>query len=89
MIAGPPSLWLCGHIHEGRGKEEVAFGLSSRKTLVVNAANANTGRATSIKYGPIVLDIHRNETMTLVQGDSIIDEVVTTEEDGSLLVPTS
>ncbi len=85
MIAGPPSLWLCGHIHEGRGKEEAVFGLSSRKTLVVNAANANSGRANSIEYGPIVLDIHQNETMSLLQGDGIIDEEVTIEKDGSLL----
>lgn len=73
MMAGPPKLWLCGHIHEGRGKETVSFGQSSRETLVVNTANANSGRAHSIKYGPVVLDYHSNETITVVQGDGIID----------------
>ena len=81
MIAGPPKLWLCGHIHEGRGMEEVAFGLSPRQTLVVNAANANTGRATSIRYGPIVLDLHKNETMSIIQGDGVIcDEEINVKE---------
>ena len=79
MMAGPPKLWLCGHIHEGRGKEHVSFGKSSRETLVVNTANANSGRAHSIKYGPVVLDYHANETITVVQGDGIID---TDEMDG-------
>lgn len=74
MMAGPPKLWLCGHIHEGRGKETVSFGQSPRETLVVNTANANSGRAHSIKYGPVVLDYHANETITVVQGDGIIDE---------------
>ena len=59
--------------------QEVAFGLSSRETLVVNAANANTGRATSIRYGPIVIDLHQNETMTIVQGDGIIDKKTESE----------
>jgi Icc-related predicted phosphoesterase len=79
MIAGPPKLWLCGHIHEGRGMEEVAFGISPRETVVINAANANTGRATNIRYGPIVIDVHENEEMTIVQGDGIIDEKTASE----------
>lgn len=77
MIAGPPKLWLCGHIHEGRGSEGVSFGHSSRETLVVNAANANSGRANSIRYGPVVIDVHHhNDTMTIVQGDGIINDNV-------------
>jgi Icc-related predicted phosphoesterase len=74
MMAGKPKLWLCGHIHEGRGSENVSFGLSSRETLVVNAANANSGRANSIKHGPVVIDFHPDEDMTIIQGDGIIDE---------------
>jgi len=74
MIAGPPKLWLCGHIHEGRGMKEVAFGLSSRETVIINASNANTGRATRIDKGPIVLDFnHHSETVSVVQGDGIIE----------------
>ncbi|GFH58048.1 hypothetical protein CTEN210_14524 [Chaetoceros tenuissimus] len=69
MIAGPPYLWLCGHIHEGRGAEKHAFGLSPRETLVVNGANANEGRATHIEAGPIVLDIDTEGNIKYVEGD--------------------
>jgi Icc-related predicted phosphoesterase len=80
MVAGPPKLWLCGHIHEGRGQETVSFGHSTRETVVVNAANANSGRAKYIKYGPVVLDFHKNETMTILQGNGIIDSKINEEE---------
>ena len=74
MIAGPPKLWLCGHIHEGRGKEDVALGISQRETMVVNAANANSGRASSIEYGPLVLDFHKeDQSVTIIEGQGIID----------------
>ena len=55
----PPKLWLCGHIHEGRGALRTTFGTKSdtRQTLVVNAANANHGRANHLMYGPVVLDV--------------------------------
>jgi hypothetical protein len=58
-----PSLWLCGHIHEGRGSvlhtfvDKHAKTCSSASTLVVNAANANAGRADRIVNGPVVIDI--------------------------------
>mmetsp|Transcript_12701 Transcript_12701/g.23811 ORF Transcript_12701/g.23811 Transcript_12701/m.23811 type:complete len:624 (+) Transcript_12701:83-1954(+) len=71
MIAGPPHLWLCGHIHEGRGVENVAFGLTSRETMVVNVSNANDGRATRIQYDPVVLDIDTNGNINVVQGQGI------------------
>jgi predicted phosphodiesterase/predicted RNA-binding protein with PIN domain len=58
-----PALWLCGHIHEGRGilshtftKEKV----SQKKfpsTVVVNAATANEGKAKCILHGPILIDL--------------------------------
>ena len=55
----PPKLWLCGHIYEGRGASRTTFGTKSdtRETLVVNAANANHGRADHLLYGPVVLDV--------------------------------
>lgn len=55
----PPKLWVCGHIHEGRGALRTTFGTKSdtRETLVVNAANANHGRADHLLYGPVVLDV--------------------------------
>jgi Icc-related predicted phosphoesterase len=74
MVAGPPHLWLCGHIHEGRGAEKVAFGLSSRETMVVNVSNANDGRATHIQYDPVVLDIDTNGNINVVQGERIQPE---------------
>lgn len=80
MIAGPPHLWLCGHIHEGRGSEKVTFGLSPRETLVVNAANANTGMASFIKYGPVVVDIESDGNITMVEGEMIMPNSTTFNE---------
>lgn len=76
MIAGPPHLWLCGHIHEGRGAEKLAFGLSSRETMVVNVSNANDGRATHIQYDPVVLDIDTVGNVNVVQGERIQPESI-------------
>ena len=50
-----PALWLCGHIHEGRGAVWHTF--SSEPTVVVNAANANSGKARRLVTGPVVVDI--------------------------------
>jgi len=74
MIAGPPNLWVCGHIHEGRGSEKVAFGsISPRETLCVNASNANSGRANRIAYGPVVMEIDEEGIATVLQGDKIVE----------------
>jgi len=52
-----PLLWLCGHIHEGYGYEYVKFSSKApHSTLVVNAANANEGRATVMCHPPIVIE---------------------------------
>ena len=83
MIAGPPYLWLCGHIHEGRGAESVSFGVSPRETLVINAANANSGRATHIASGPIVVDIDENGNLNFVEGEGIIGVEQKNTEAGS------
>ena len=63
----PPAVWLCGHIHEGRGAVWHSFGSGSglhsaaaaaaASTVVVNAANANAGKAKRVTTGPIVLDL--------------------------------
>jgi len=74
MIAGPPYLWLCGHIHEARGSETVKFGLSPRETLVVNTANADEGRASRIDAGPVVIDISADGVVTMIEGEGIISE---------------
>mmetsp|Transcript_1842 Transcript_1842/g.2578 ORF Transcript_1842/g.2578 Transcript_1842/m.2578 type:complete len:573 (+) Transcript_1842:124-1842(+) len=59
MKGGPPRLWLCGHIHEGRGLERVKFGGGDRdSTLVLNAANANPGRANAVLHGPVVVELN-------------------------------
>jgi Icc-related predicted phosphoesterase len=52
----PPSLWLCGHIHEGRGAVWHSFG-SGGSTCVVNAANANSGKAKRVIAGPVVIEL--------------------------------
>jgi predicted phosphodiesterase len=58
MKGGPPTLWLCGHIHEGRGSTRYAFVEDNGKeTLLVNAANANAGLASRLDHGPAVVDI--------------------------------
>jgi len=58
----PPLLWLCGHIHEGRGLEKRSFQSarhqSSTETTVINAANANCGRATYLEHGPVTVQLN-------------------------------
>ena len=51
-----PAVWLCGHIHEGRGAVWHSFS-SSSSTAVVNAANANSGKARRVTTGPVVIDL--------------------------------
>lgn len=55
-----PRLWLCGHIHEARGKMDRKFG-DSVITTVVNAANANSGRATGVVHGPITISMNTTD----------------------------
>jgi len=58
-----PALWLCGHIHEGRGAACVHFsrasivGEESLPTVVINAANANPGIARKLVHGAVVIDL--------------------------------
>ena len=69
-----PRLWLCGHIHEGRGILSKRFTSISGQdadesdlTIVVNAANANSGKANRLVAGAVVIDVERNhldETQT-------------------------
>jgi predicted phosphodiesterase len=55
--AKKPLLWCCGHIHEGRGAKSHVFGNSQQATLVVNAANANSGKAKRVITGPVLIDV--------------------------------
>ena len=63
LVTGPPRVWMCGHIHEGRGYTLHTFQKQSsilqgdKQTLVINAANANGGPAKFIQHGPILFDI--------------------------------
>jgi Icc-related predicted phosphoesterase len=52
-----PKLWCCGHIHEARGAKSHMFGNSQQLTLVVNAANANSGKAKRVITGPVLIDV--------------------------------
>lgn len=62
----PPKLWVCGHIHESRGAVRTTFGTKrdTRETLIVNASNANPGRANHLVYGPVVVDVSSKDEIT-------------------------
>ena len=57
MTAGPPSLWLCGHIHESRGVVRKTVFCMNQETTVINAACANSGIASHLEFGPLVLQL--------------------------------
>ena len=60
-----PRLWLCGHIHESRGivttqfQPNVSEEDESDSTIVINASNANSGRANRIVSGAVVVEVER------------------------------
>jgi len=58
-----PRLWLCGHIHESRGIVTKQFQSNeedeSDSTIVINASNANSGRANRIVSGAVVVEVER------------------------------
>ncbi|KAG7344488.1 calcineurin-like phosphoesterase [Nitzschia inconspicua] len=62
MPLGPPPLWLVGHIHEGRGVARRQFGRhKDHETMVINAANANHGRATHLTHGPVAVRLKKDD----------------------------
>ena len=73
MPLGPPSLWLVGHIHEGRGTARRHFGRhKDQETLVINAANANPGRATHLTHGPVVVRLEKeNSNVKILEMDDM------------------
>jgi Icc-related predicted phosphoesterase len=68
-----PRLWCCGHIHESRGVITKNFHPVHRhvddkvdaSTMVINASNANSGKANRIVSGAIVVEIERRPSDTL------------------------
>jgi len=63
-----PRLWLCGHIHESRGMMVKHFCTTQYEedeekedspTMVINASNANSGRANRLVSGAVVVEIER------------------------------
>ena len=56
----PPRVWFCGHIHEGRGMTRKRFG-KGRDTIIINASNANPGRASHISHGPVLVKVDTKE----------------------------
>jgi predicted phosphodiesterase len=71
-----PRLWLCGHIHEARGVAKRNFGGS--ETTVINAANANAGRASHLEHGPVVVQLEADKTKNveiLEMADKTIDKI--------------
>jgi len=70
----PPALWLCGHIHEGRGVVRHSFSSSSEEeTLVINAAQANAGMAKQLDHGPVVLQLEMDEAKKNKKSVEIIE----------------
>ncbi|KAL3823261.1 hypothetical protein ACHAXA_003409 [Cyclostephanos tholiformis] len=70
-----PRLWLCGHIHESRGVITKHFRPEHRhvdeqeyaSTMVINASNANSGKANRIVSGAVVVEIERRPSDTWSQ----------------------
>ncbi len=61
-----PRMWACGHIHESRGILSHQFqpdGANNEDeceaTIVINASNANSGRANRIVSGAVVVEVER------------------------------
>jgi hypothetical protein len=60
-----PRMWLCGHIHESRGilshqfQPDGANEDECEATIVINASNANSGRANRIVSGAVVVEVER------------------------------
>ncbi|CAB9518483.1 Metallophosphoesterase domain-containing protein 1 [Seminavis robusta] len=77
MKHGPPRLWLCGHIHEGRGVAQRQFGGRGMTTTVVNAANANPGRATHLQHEAVVIQVE-NEDRLLQRSEAV--QIVSMEQ---------
>lgn len=65
----PPLLWLCGHIHEGRGILQDTAAGGDRTTTIINAANANSGKASCLAYGPTVVQLNGGRTVSLLHMD--------------------
>lgn len=69
-----PRLWLCGHIHEGRGvlthhfKPKNEQDDDNSSTMVINAANANSGRANRLVSGAVVVEIERHPAIVNANG---------------------
>ena len=72
-----PRLWLCGHIHESRGVLEKHFYYPANRrnggsdniidastTMVINASNANCGKANRLVSGAVVVEIERRPSKT-------------------------
>jgi len=74
-----PRLWLCGHIHEARGASvehfcsngKISGDTAAAKTLVVNAANANAGRAKRLTAGSMLVDVDYVSSRTEERTDGI------------------
>jgi len=66
-----PRLWLCGHIHESRGVISKHFHPErghiddiDASTMVINASNANSGKANRLVSGAVMVEIERRPSDT-------------------------
>lgn len=66
-----PPLWICGHVHESRGRAWIKSSFKwgrNRKTLVVNASNANAGRGTKLVHGPVLVRLAAGQACVVHMG---------------------
>ncbi len=92
MALGPPRLWLVGHIHEGRGVMKQKFSSNKQQeTTVINASNANSGRATHISYGPVVVRIDKDdpEVQILQMDDKKLDKLQLSSDEAKFFEQTA
>ena len=73
-----PRLWVCGHIHESRGLSKLFQENEDASTMVINASNANSGRANRLVSGAVVVEIERCPSNT--GGDETAESTLQTRK---------
>jgi hypothetical protein len=69
-MQGKPRLWLCGHIHEGRGV--AVRQLDAQTTTVFNAAKANAGRAMQLDHDPVIVQVDNDDRLSSAASSNLV-----------------